>query len=534
MSSSDVEVVNFVGPRADELRLRRSTRPTKPSLKQLEAIAAKVRQATRQKLKRQRAEDEEADELDSDTPRRTYRKPNAKNGKEEGSEEEAGTSQDASSENKKKAKEEKKKAKAKAKAEKDSAMSKKRKRTRLAAKAIFKDYKPDPTAPSIAKPGPITISDDDNADADKSTASGDESSDAALFPDQDVHFARRKATAKGKRKASSMGKTKGKPDPKAQAATTTLEADTNSINKKKPQKPRKLSRAAQEQIKMEEFKADPNFRRLDDSQIRRLARVFLDRMYLVHRQKSTIMPNQEEFQVFGSRGNIYRVTVDYECKCTCIDFVKNKSPCKHMLFVYYKVLRLPSSSPAYMFTTLGTAQLVQIFAEALADPVAEAVASKGVRKAWEEAIGYQGGEEASTSATTIETAKRPGKRILPEAGDLCGVCFEDLPKGSEENLEFCLESCGRPIHTDCLQMWFQNRSTDAYGRAMEKTCIWCRAPWPESKTEDRDRSSGFYDEYRGYGRGPDQRGVVRDQRTGLQLNLAAAAAAEGWEIANTA
>ncbi|CCF53653.1 hypothetical protein NDA11_003606 [Ustilago hordei] len=270
-------------------------------------------------------------------------------------------------------------------------------------------------------------------------------------------------------------------------------------------KPKKISKAAMERAKLDEVRNDEHFGKLDSDTIKRIAKAHLERMYLIHRFRRDQQTLQETFDVSGSTGNVYKVTVARHVNCSCMDFSLRRKVCKHLLFVYLKVLRLPGSLPVYKSIRLSEDQVAQVFAKALQNPIAEAMARPELRKAWETAVGYQ---PSPSDSTYEEPAAPQGKRLIPTEGDVCGVCYEDLEPGSVEGLEFCLKSCGRPIHTDCLQTWFNTRGYD-------RTCIWCRAKWHDSDRQDTHDTNG-------YGIGLGHHGAVIDRSTGRQLNLAAA------------
>ena len=301
---------------------------------------------------------------------------------------------------------------------------------------------------------------------------------------------------------------------------------------KKEAKPKKVSKAAIKRAKLEEIRNDRHFGKLEEAAIVRIANVQLDRMYLIHRFRRN-QQLREEFDIFGSTGNVYKVVVARQVECTCMDFKIRRQVCKHLLFVYIKVLQLGGHLPIYSsLRNLSNDVLEQIFEEARPNPVAEVHAAKGIRQAWETSVGYEPSASNSSQDRTVESPE--GKRIIPGEGDVCGVCYEDLEPGSTEGLEFCLKSCGRPIHTDCLETWFNSRGFD-------RTCIWCRARWHESTT-----SASKDPREDGYGIGVGRRGWVVDRATGRLLNLADAAveedpqpeqgvaadaadAADGWE-----
>lgn len=287
----------------------------------------------------------------------------------------------------------------------------------------------------------------------------------------------------------------------------------------KEAKPKKLSKAAKERAKLEELRNDPHFGKLDEDSIKRISKAYLERLYLIHRFRNVGLL-KEEFDVCGSKGNIYKATLANTVRCTCIDFSIRRRACKHLLFVFLRVLRIPGHLPVYTTTDLTNADLEQIFSEAQDDPVAEALATPDLRKAWETAVGYKPDAEtdSSTASQASNNNRKQGKRLIPE-GDLCGVCYEDFEPGQEDSLEYCLRSCGRALHRDCLETWARSVSRGPV------TCIWCRAEWYEPRGGQGSADPSVYTN--GYGIGVGSRGTVVDANTGRQLNLAAAAGIRG-------
>lgn len=308
-----------------------------------------------------------------------------------------------------------------------------------------------------------------------------------------------------------------KPSPTASRASPAKgKARTRGKLTDKEEKPKKVSKASLERAKLDELRKDKHFGKLDDATIKRIAKVSLERMYLINRFRNGEQL-KEEFDISGSKGNVYKVTLDRQVKCSCMDFTLRRQVCKHLMFVYLKVLRLEGHLPVFSRIKLTEDEVEQVFDEALENPVAHAMAHPELRKAWAEAVGYVSEEDAASGSN--ETTVPSGKRLVPEEGDVCGVCYEDLEPGSTEGLEFCLESCGRPIHTDCLETWFNTRGFD-------RTCIWCRARWHDV-AKAKDKTSN------GYGIGVGARGSVVDA-SGRQLNLAAAAGLDAPVVAEPA
>lgn len=64
----------------------------------------------------------------------------------------------------------------------------------------------------------------------------------------------------------------------------------------------------------------------------------------------------ESFEVLGSTGNYYTVTICQKPTCTCPDFGKGNI-CKHLVFVYLRVLRIPQELPFWYQKALLTTEL---------------------------------------------------------------------------------------------------------------------------------------------------------------------------------
>ena len=70
------------------------------------------------------------------------------------------------------------------------------------------------------------------------------------------------------------------------------------------------------------------------------------RMYMVaHEDESDPQRGlAHRFDVAGSTGNVYHTRINALPSCTCPDWEKRRDTCKHIIFVYLKVLKLPIHS----------------------------------------------------------------------------------------------------------------------------------------------------------------------------------------------
>ncbi|KAH9946354.1 uncharacterized protein BXZ73DRAFT_95853 [Epithele typhae] len=138
--------------------------------------------------------------------------------------------------------------------------------------------------------------------------------------------------------------------------------------------------------------------------IERVERVMSQRFFMIDRQRN---PNElkESFGVLGSTGNVYTVVIDKKPSCDCPDATKGNH-CKHILFIFLKVLQVTQASGHWYQKALLTSELEEIFANAPAAPGATAHAR--VREAYANATGKQVGS----------TSQDAGKRRMPAKDDI--------------------------------------------------------------------------------------------------------------------
>ncbi|KAI9849573.1 MAG: hypothetical protein M1838_000115 [Thelocarpon superellum] len=150
---------------------------------------------------------------------------------------------------------------------------------------------------------------------------------------------------------------------------------------------------------------------------------------------------QETFEMAGSTGNVYTITVGHVPSCTCPDHRVSGNQCKHIIYVLVNVLKAPAHLQ-YQAAFL-TAELKDIF------------------------------EHAPRSSTAqAETGERDGRR-RPIEGE-CPICVLDLEPAHEE-IVYCRASCGNNLHQECFRRWAASK------RGAPVTCVYCRAPWQEDE-----------------------------------------------------
>ena len=93
--------------------------------------------------------------------------------------------------------------------------------------------------------------------------------------------------------------------------------------------------------------------------IERIQRALSQRLYLIN-QEDLSTPNNlsREYNVLGSTGNVYDVTISKRCSCTCPD---EFNCCKHILFVFLRVLKVNRNSHVIFQNALLQDELATIF-----------------------------------------------------------------------------------------------------------------------------------------------------------------------------
>ncbi|KAG6845270.1 hypothetical protein H0H87_011679 [Tephrocybe sp. NHM501043] len=167
----------------------------------------------------------------------------------------------------------------------------------------------------------------------------------------------------------------------------------------------------------------------------RVERVMSQRFFMIDRQR---LPGElrETFSVLGSTGNVYTVTIDHIPHCP--DALKGNH-CKHILFIFLKVLQVTQASGIWYQKALLTSELERVFAQAPDAP--NSLANPRIREAHARAMG-----KATTATTSAETLN---KKRVPGPDDDCPICYEGMHGVSETSLIFC-EECGNALHKQCF------------------------------------------------------------------------------------
>ena len=207
-----------------------------------------------------------------------------------------------------------------------------------------------------------------------------------------------------------------------------------------------------------------------------------------------------DFAVFGTTGNVYECSVRARPTCTCPDFVGSRSGssragshvCKHLMWVYMRVLGVSRDDPALCQVALLQSELASMLSRPSAAQRAT-LAAASAREAYLRAAELPRGSEEDAPAPVRRRPTRriprvPDGKIADDADDVpiaeeddeepkCPVCFEDVEDAADRaagsldpsSVWWCRGGCGGNVHARCMRMWIQKSGSS--------TCPLCRAPW---------------------------------------------------------
>ena len=135
----------------------------------------------------------------------------------------------------------------------------------------------------------------------------------------------------------------------------------------------------------------------------------------------------------------------------CADFHRGNL-CKHILFVFLKVLKVPPSSPLIYQKALLQSELAEVFEKA----PNIALVSASVRVEDSVAKAYQDSKDGQQKPPEKETA------VVEFVESDCAVCFD--PMTSPETAKAC-PTCRNYLHIECLQKWLNHSPTCPYCRS---------------------------------------------------------------------
>ncbi|OCF55713.1 hypothetical protein L486_06464 [Kwoniella mangroviensis CBS 10435] len=264
--------------------------------------------------------------------------------------------------------------------------------------------------------------------------------------------------------------------------------------KVKAEKTKSPAKAKEKKVKTEKV-VDPKKARMarlrekcPKNIVDRYKRAISQRMFMIERERVGEGNFQyEQFKVLGSTGNVYTVNIGTIPRCDCPDNLKGNKPCKHIIFVFIKVLKVPDDSSIWFQMSLTPEEVDHVFNTSPPTPNGSVTVNVKVHKAYLHATGRGGEDEEVVTGIDKEIKDGSDGKKMDAVGEDCPVCYEEMTQedvdGKKLMYDETLTGCGKPLHTECFQMW----AMTARSKGNDVTCVWCRSPWP---TEDGGAGKG--------------------------------------------
>jgi len=207
----------------------------------------------------------------------------------------------------------------------------------------------------------------------------------------------------------------------------------------------------------------------------RIKRALKEKLFLVD-IKETDNFYEKHFSVMGTTGNIYTVKIKLNSStCNCPDYIKRKDFCKHIYFVYIKVLKADQD---FEDEHQDESWLLNLYNN-LERVTQKLYASEVIREIYINKI-------KNDSKTNLNN--NIGIKVQKKDKD-CPVCMDILENG--ENIDFCKFGCGKSIHSQCFKMFCTKNLK------MTPKCVYCRTEWDKNVENDNTNkeNSDFPSEY---------------------------------------
>lgn len=170
------------------------------------------------------------------------------------------------------------------------------------------------------------------------------------------------------------------------------------------------------------------------------------------------------FDVSGTSNDLYHVNLDNSTssmRCTCRDFSHNSNngelPCKHIIYVYRRILCIPRENIMWTKCVLEPSQVISLLQHAEHDDRVITSRIQYILDATE--IKYKFAKIRNDKKLNAEQLE-----LINKHDDACAVCYEtfDVDNHTESIWICCL--CGHNLHTQCWKQWSK----------YHHTCPFCR------------------------------------------------------------
>jgi hypothetical protein len=181
-----------------------------------------------------------------------------------------------------------------------------------------------------------------------------------------------------------------------------------------------------------------------------------DAIEVVH----TDNPLERKFDLCGTTGNIYTVTINTSPVCTCPDHTQRKNRCKHIFFILIRVMKVGMEKEDKL--EYEDNELEEMFQNM---PTHMTDIQSGVKADSTMLSRYSNLKVRSNKDGTVKK-----QRITDETR--CPVCL-DLLCETKDPTSYCKYGCGTVVHNECATMYNDHRKKTGY----QEICFVCQKKW---------------------------------------------------------
>ena len=160
---------------------------------------------------------------------------------------------------------------------------------------------------------------------------------------------------------------------------------------------------------------------------------------------------ERKYEVMGTTGNVYTVTIANSPICTCPDYVTRNNRCKHIYFVLTRIMKIKSNQED--IKKYSHDDLQDMF-ESIPQ-ITENLRVDAYKLAKFKTLKKNGNGEVDI-------------REIDE-DSICPICLAELYDCNEE-LAICKYSCGYSLHKQCFELYNSKQREEC-------KCIFCQKPW---------------------------------------------------------
>ena len=199
--------------------------------------------------------------------------------------------------------------------------------------------------------------------------------------------------------------------------------------------------------------------------IDRKTRALTEKLYLLQID-NTESEFSKTFSVVESTGNVYEVNFTNKSSCNCPDFLMNHKICKHLYFIFFRILKQHGDIEIF-----SEKKLKEIFSNINTD--SRFIADNELRNAYIKKIKNESKNEENNFGI---------KKQIKDNN--CPICIEELKEN--ETLDYCKFGCGKSIHKECFNIWSRKRE------ANEKRCVYCRTEWERGGDKKKKKNKKYF------------------------------------------